>query len=299
MGGPVGRWVARFHPPQLLPLQLAARSAQLAARRSLTMVAVLADGTKFEDATKAQRQQQREPPLARRVLRRARGAGSRDECGAAAALPALAVSSSVAAEEHDFVMGEHLLAGAISAGVSRSAVAPLERVKMEMMVGASNASMRRRGFVRSLRTLVKRQGVLDLWAGNATNLLRVMPFRAVNFCAFDFLKRLTMKYGGDCDDDRQGAPWRFIAGAGAGAVATLTCFPLDTIRTRVLAQKGGAGGGPMALARTFRSTIATEGVGALYRGLKVRFRARLALEASGPLDVGVLPRARVCSRATR
>lgn len=263
------------------------------------MVAVLADGTKFEDATKAQRQQQREPPLARRVLRRARGAGSRDECGAAAALPSLAVSSSVAAEEHDFVMGEHLLAGAISAGVSRSAVAPLERVKMEMMVGASNASMRRRGFVRSLRTLVKRQGVLDLWAGNATNLLRVMPFRAVNFCAFDFLKRLTMKYGGDCDDDRQGAPWRFVAGAGAGAVATLTCFPLDTIRTRVLAQKGGAGGGPMALARTFRSTIATEGVGALYRGLKVRFRARLALEASGPLGVGVLPRARVCSRATR
>lgn len=174
-------------------------------------------------------------------------------------------------------MGDHLAAGACSAVVSRTLVAPLERVKMEMMVGVHSATLRRRGLLRSLRALLARGGVSELWAGNGTNLMRVVPFRAVNFCTFDMLKRAldsgllgsqadTIGLGSDGGDGPHAS--RFLAGAGAGVVATLVCFPLDTVRTLLLSQAGGARLGPLALAATAQEVVCAHGVGRLYRGIK-------------------------------
>ena len=65
-----------------------------------------------------------------------------------------------------------LLAGATSALVSRTAVAPLERVKMEQLLKSSSRS--------AFDTAVwvyQHEGVQGFWKGNALNVLRTAPFK--------------------------------------------------------------------------------------------------------------------------
>ena len=52
-----------------------------------------------------------------------------------------------------------------------------------------------------------------------------------------------------------------IAGAAAGMVATITCFPLDVLRTRMMSPHH-----PLGLLPTVRRMLAVEGPGAFYTG---------------------------------
>jgi hypothetical protein len=49
----------------------------------------------------------------------------------------------------------------------------------------------------------------------------------------------------------------------AGITATLVCFPLDVLRTRLMAPWGHKYGGPL---RTLQGMAKCEGLGALYAG---------------------------------
>ena len=103
--------------------------------------------------------------------------------------------------------------------------------------------------------------------------------QAANFCLYDvFRRKLTAGKASGESSVRE----RFLAGACAGEVqacreqlrqsmqrlteacagmlATLLCFPLDTLRTRVLAAGQGA-----RLRPIFQQILRDEGVSALYR----------------------------------
>jgi hypothetical protein len=65
-----------------------------------------------------------------------------------------------------------LIAGAASAIVSRTAMAPLERVKMDLLLKTSSRS--------AMDTAVwvwQREGLAGFWKGNGLNLLRTAPFK--------------------------------------------------------------------------------------------------------------------------
>ena len=61
----------------------------------------------------------------------------------------------------------------------RTLLAPMERVKLEYQL---NRSMLPVGA--ALRVLAA-EGARKFWRGNAINLLRVCPYKAINFAAFD------------------------------------------------------------------------------------------------------------------
>ncbi|MBA0866287.1 hypothetical protein Goshw_019669 [Gossypium schwendimanii] len=151
---------------------------------------------------------------------------------------------------------KHLWAGAIAAMVSRTFVAPLERLKLEYIV---------RGEQRNIFELVKKialtQGLLGFWKGNLINVLRTAPFKAVNFYAYDTYRKQLLRLSGNEETTNSE---RFIAGAAAGITATVLCLPLDTIRTKLVAPGGEALGGVIG---AFRHMIQTEGFFSLYRGL--------------------------------
>ncbi|KAK8642785.1 hypothetical protein V6N13_012117 [Hibiscus sabdariffa] len=151
---------------------------------------------------------------------------------------------------------KHLWAGAIAAMVSRTFVAPLERLKLEYIV---------RGEQRNIFELVKKialtQGLLGFWKGNFINVLRTAPFKAVNFYAYDTYRKQLLRLSGNEETTNSE---RFIAGAAAGITATVLCLPLDTIRTKIVAPGGEALGGVIG---AFRHMIQTEGFFSLYKGL--------------------------------
>ncbi|GKV09332.1 hypothetical protein SLEP1_g20850 [Rubroshorea leprosula] len=168
---------------------------------------------------------------------------------------------------------KHLWAGAIAAMVSRTCVAPLERLKLEYIL---------RGEQKNIFELIKKiattQGLKGFWRGNLVNVLRTAPFKAVNFCAYDTYRKQLLRFSGNEDTTNFE---RFIAGAAAGITATALCIPLDTIRTKILAPGGEALGGVVG---AFHHMIQTEGFFSLYRGLVPSI---ISMAPSGAVFYGV------------
>uniref|UniRef100_A0A2P2J4T5 Mitochondrial adenine nucleotide transporter BTL3 n=1 Tax=Rhizophora mucronata TaxID=61149 RepID=A0A2P2J4T5_RHIMU len=157
--------------------------------------------------------------------------------------------------------------------VSRTFIAPLERLKLEYIV---------RGEQKSLFELIQRiagtEGLKGFWKGNFVNILRTAPFKSINFYAYDTYRNQLLKWSGSEEATNFE---RFVAGAAAGITATLLCLPMDTIRTKMVAPGGEVLGGVIG---TFRHMIQTEGFSSLYKGL---LPSILSMAPSGAVYYGV------------
>ena len=69
--------------------------------------------------------------------------------------------------------------GGISAAVSKTAVAPIERVKLILQVQDANKNIpedkRYKGISDCFSRVYKEQGFLSLWRGNLANVIRYFP----------------------------------------------------------------------------------------------------------------------------
>ncbi|RDX96764.1 putative mitochondrial adenine nucleotide transporter BTL3 [Mucuna pruriens] len=168
---------------------------------------------------------------------------------------------------------KHLWAGAIAAMVSRTCVAPLERLKLEYIVRGE-----KRNIFEVISNIANSQGLRGFWKGNLVNILRTAPFKAVNFCAYDTYRKQLLRFSGNEETTHFE---RFIAGAAAGITATIICLPLDTIRTKLVAPGGEALGGVIG---AFQYMIRTEGFFSLYKGLVPSI---ISMAPSGAVFYGV------------
>lgn len=168
---------------------------------------------------------------------------------------------------------KHLLAGAFAAMVSRTFVAPLERLKLEYMVRGEQGSL-----LELIRKIAATQGLKGFWRGNFVNILRTAPFKAINFYAYDTYRKQLLKFSGNEETTNFE---RFIAGAAAGITATILCIPMDTIRTKLVAPGGEALGGVIG---AFRYMVQTEGFFSLYKGLVPSI---ISMAPSGAVFYGV------------
>lgn len=169
--------------------------------------------------------------------------------------------------------GKHLWAGAVAAMVSRTFIAPLERLKMEYVVRLETKNL-----TELVKSIAATEGLKGFWKGNFLNILRTAPFKAINFYAYDTYRSQLLKLSGK---EEASNFERFIAGAAAGITATLLCLPMDTIRTVMVAPGGEALGG---LIGAFRHMIRTEGFFSLYKGLVPSI---ISMAPSGAVFYGV------------
>ncbi|XP_030535036.1 probable mitochondrial adenine nucleotide transporter BTL3 [Rhodamnia argentea] len=176
-------------------------------------------------------------------------------------------------ESGAFNTTKHLWAGAVAAMVSRTVVAPLERLKLEYVVRGEQKNL-----FDLIKTISAAQGLKGFWKGNFVNILRTAPFKAINFYAYDTYRNKLLKWSGNEEATNFD---RFVAGAAAGITATLLCLPMDTIRTKMVAPGGEALGGIIG---AFRHMVQTEGVFSLYKGL---VPAIVAMAPSGAVFYGV------------
>lgn len=168
---------------------------------------------------------------------------------------------------------KHLWAGAVAAMVSRTFVAPLERLKLEYIVRGEQKNL-----FELIQTIAATQGIRGFWQGNFVNILRTAPFKAINFYAYDTYRNYLCKFSGNEEATNFE---RFVSGAAAGITATLLCLPMDTIRTVMVAPGGEALGGVIG---TCRHMIQTEGFFSLYKGL---VPSLIAMAPSGAVFYGV------------
>ncbi|CAI0385475.1 unnamed protein product [Linum tenue] len=169
------------------------------------------------------------------------------------------------------------LMGGVSAAVSKTAAAPIERVKLliqnqDEMIKAGRLSEPYKGIGDCFARTMKDEGVIALWRGNTANVIRYFPTQALNFAFKDYFKRLF-----NFKKDRDGY-WKWFAGnlmsgGAAGASSLLFVYSLDYARTRLAndakAAKKGGERQFNGLVDVYKKTIKTDGVAGLYRGFNI------------------------------
>jgi len=143
----------------------------------------------------------------------------------------------------DFMLD--FIAGGISAAVSKTVVAPLERVKILLQIQDSHKHIPKdqqyKGLVDCFQRIHREQGFLSFWRGNVVNVVRYFPTQALNFAFKDKYKALFMD-GVDKNDFWKFFAGNLAAGGAAGATSLAIVYPLDFARTRLGADVGKAAG---------------------------------------------------------
>jgi len=169
------------------------------------------------------------------------------------------------------------LSGA-AAVISKTAAAPIERVKLmvqnqDEMLKSGRLERPYTGVVDCTRRILTEEGVLPLWRGNLANCLRYFPTQALNFAFKDKIKAQFKPTKADAAVLRLGK--NIASGGLAGAMSLCFVYSLDYARTRLAndtksAKKGGSGERQFnGLLDVYRKTIASDGVAGLYRGFVI------------------------------
>jgi len=169
------------------------------------------------------------------------------------------------------------LMGGVSAAVSKTAAAPIERVKLliqnqDEMIKSGRLSEPYKGIVDCSRRVLAEEGVVAFWRGNAANVIRYFPTQALNFAFKDQFKRM---FGFNKNKDGY---WKWFAGnlasgGAAGACSLFFVYSLDYARTRLAndnksAKKGGSRQFN-GLVDVYKKTLASDGIAGLYRGFTI------------------------------
>ncbi|KAK1259574.1 hypothetical protein QJS04_geneDACA010310 [Acorus gramineus] len=169
------------------------------------------------------------------------------------------------------------LMGGVSAAVSKTAAAPLERVKLliqnqDEMLRSGRLSEPYKGIGDCFARTVKDEGFSSLWRSNSTNVIRYFPTQAFNFAFKDYFKSMF-----NFKKERDGY-WKWFAGnlasgGAAGACSSLFVYSLDYARTRLAndAKAANKGGERQfnGLVDVYRKTYASDGLAGLYRGFNI------------------------------
>lgn len=184
------------------------------------------------------------------------------------------------------------LIGGVSAAVSKTLVAPIERVKLLLQVQDASKSIsadkKYKGIGDCFTRVYREQGFASFWRGNLANVVRYFPTQALNFACKDFYKKTLNPY------NPKKEPFKFFLGncaSGGAAGATSLCFvyPLDFARTRLAADVGSG------KAREFNGLVdclgkiaKSDGPAGLYRGFGISVIGIIAYRASyfGMFDTG-------------
>lgn len=154
---------------------------------------------------------------------------------------------------------KYLIAGAIAGATSRTATAPLDRLKVALQVQTTEARV-----IPAIKNLWREGGSLSFFRGNGLNVMKVAPESAIRFYTFEMLKDVIVKAKGEKKSDI-GAFGRLVAGGLAGAVAQTAIYPMELVKTRLQTYSGE--GRVPNLANLTKDIWVHEGPRAFYRGI--------------------------------
>lgn len=132
----------------------------------------------------------------------------------------------------DRVSDDKSFLGPLGAGSAAGVVASVIRVPTEVVKQRLQSGEFTRGAGNAVQTILKTEGVRGMFAGYGSFMLRDLPFDAIEFVAYEQLKKAWVKYNGSDIRPHESA----VIGAIAGAVTGVATTPLDVIKTRLMTQ---------------------------------------------------------------
>lgn len=169
---------------------------------------------------------------------------------------------------------ENFMLSGIAAGISKTAAAPIERVKLlvqnqDEMIKQGRLDKPYNGVIDCTKRTLATEGVAPFWRGNLANVLRYFPTQALNFAFKDSIKAAIAvpkdssylkKLGGNV-----------ASGGLAGSLSLTVVYSLDFARTRLANDAKGKDGKRQynGLIDVYKKTLASDGIGGLYRGFVI------------------------------
>lgn len=155
---------------------------------------------------------------------------------------------------------QNFVCGGIAGVTSRTITSPLDVVKILSQVGTKDTHA---GFLQTFKNVYTNEGFRAFWKGNGIACIRLFPYSAIQFAAFNQFKLWMVD-----DSGRLGALQAMVAGSGGGIVATVTTYPTDMVKTRLTAQHAD----PLkakykGILNAFSVIFKEEGIVAFYRGM--------------------------------
>merc|ERR1711868_335038 len=169
---------------------------------------------------------------------------------------------------------ENFMLSGVAAGVSKTAAAPIERVKLlvqnqDEMIKQGRLDRPYTGVLDCCSRVLKTEGVYPFWRGNLANVLRYFPTQALNFAFKDAIKVAfaTPKDASQAKKFTMG----ILSGGMAGTMSLLFVYSLDYARTRLANDAKGKGGERQfnGLIDVYTKTLKSDGIQGLYRGFTI------------------------------
>jgi len=169
---------------------------------------------------------------------------------------------------------ENFMLSGVAAAVSKTAAAPIERVKLLVQ---NQGEMLKQGILDkpysgvvdcTTRTL-KSEGPIAFWRGNMANVIRYFPTQALNFAFKDTVKSL-FKTAKDAPQYEKFAK-NILSGGVAGSLSLMFVYSLDYCRTRLANDAKSKDGKRQysGMIDVYAKTIKSDGIQGLYRGFVI------------------------------
>jgi len=169
---------------------------------------------------------------------------------------------------------ENFMLSGVAAGVSKTAAAPIERVKLlvqnqDEMIKQGRLDRPYTGVLDCTKRVLATEGVYPFWRGNLANVLRYFPTQALNFAFKDQIKAI-FKTSKDAPQALKFAT-NIASGGFAGTLSLMFVYSLDYARTRLANDAKGKGGERQfnGLIDVYTKTLKSDGIQGLYRGFAI------------------------------
>lgn len=179
---------------------------------------------------------------------------------------------------------KELIAGGAAGGIAKTAVAPLERTKI--LLQTRTQGFHSLGVYHSMKKLLKHEGVAGFYKGNGASVLRIVPYAALHFMAYEQYRVQILDHYPALGT---GPVVDLLAGSAAGGTAVLCTYPLDLARTKLAYQVVDTRGNLQHGARQFSVNPAYSGIGNVFKRVYRDGGVRGLYRGIGPTLIGILP----------
>ncbi|GFP91396.1 graves disease carrier protein [Phtheirospermum japonicum] len=182
------------------------------------------------------------------------------------------------------VFVKELIAGGAAGGFAKTAVAPLERIKI--LLQTRTQGFHSLGIYHSLKKLLKHEGVAGFYKGNGASVLRIVPYAALHFMTYEQYRLWILD---NYSALGTGPVVDLLAGSAAGGTAVLCTYPLDLARTKLAYQFVDTRGAVQKGKRQLNANPAYTGIRNVLERVYKEGGVRGLYRGIGPTLIGILP----------
>lgn len=121
------------------------------------------------------------------------------------------------------------ICGGTAGALSRTAVSPMERVKVLFQVqGTGSGKSYKKGTLSTIAQIYKEEGYKGLFRGNGINCIRIVPYTAIQYAVFENLKNYVTN-----GERNLTTTEKLTCGMIGGLASVAGTYPMDLVKTRL------------------------------------------------------------------